>query len=91
MLAHYPSDVFGGAVIGIFSGWLALQIILRWLSEFKLKRGHAAAGAIIVPIVFGVTEGADRLLVWLKMYGVLVAGIYLIANAGTLSKRLRIP
>ena len=91
VLVHYPSDAFAGAVIGIFSGWLALQIILRWLSEFKLKRSHAAAGAIIVPFIFGVTEGADRLLVWLKMYGVLVAGIYLIANASTLSKRLRFP
>ncbi len=88
VLAHYPSDVCGGAVIGIFSGWLALQIILRWLSEFKLRRGHAAAGAIIVPIAFGVVEGADKLLFWLKAYGVLVAGIYLI-NAGTWSKRLR--
>jgi len=88
-LAHYPSDVFAGAIIGIFSGWLALQIILRWLSGFNLRRGHAAAGAIIVPIAFGVVEGTDRLLVWLETYGVLVAGIYLIANAGTWLKRLR--
>jgi len=89
VLAHYPSDVCGGAIIGIFSGWLALQIILRWLSGFKLRRGHAAASAVIVPIAFGVVEGTDKLLVWLETYGVLVAGIYLIANAGTWSKRLR--
>jgi len=88
VLAHYPSDVCGGAVIGISSAWLALQIILRWLPGFKFRRGHAAAGAIIVPIAFGVVEGTDKLLFWLKAYGVLVAIIYL-ANAGTLLKRLR--
>jgi undecaprenyl-diphosphatase len=89
VLAHHTSDVCGGAIVGIFSAWLALQIILRWLPKFKFRRGHAAAGAIIVPIVFGVMEGTGDLLVWLKMYGVLVVIIYLIANAGTLSKRLR--
>jgi len=88
-LAHYPSDAFAGAAIGIFSAWLALQIILRWLPKFKLRRGHAAAGVIIVPIAFGVVEGTDKLLVWMKTYGVLVAGIYLIANAGAWLKRLR--
>jgi protein-S-isoprenylcysteine O-methyltransferase Ste14/membrane-associated phospholipid phosphatase len=88
-LVHYPSDVFAGAIIGIFSAWLALQIILRWLPKFRFRRGHAAAGMIIIPIAFGVVEGTDKLLVWLKTYGVLVAGVYLIANAGMLSKLLR--
>ncbi len=88
VLAHYPSDVCGGAIIGIFTSWLALQIILRWLPEFKFRRGHAAAGAIIVPIAFGVAEGTDRLLFWLEAYGALVVIIYMV-NAGTLLKRLR--
>ncbi len=88
-LAHYPSDIFAGAVIGIFSAWLALQIIVRWLSQFKFRRGHAAAGVIIVPIAFGIVEGTDKLLFWLKTYSVLVAVIFLIANAGTLSNWLR--
>lgn len=88
-LAHYPSDVFAGAAIGIFSGWLALQIILRWLPGFKLWRVHAVAGAILIPVVYYIAEGYEDLLDWLKTYGVLVVIVYLIANAGTLSKLLR--
>ena len=89
VLAHYPSDVFAGAAIGIFCGWLALQIIRRWLYQFNLRLSHAAAGAILVPVLFGLIEGAERLLTFLKTYGVLVVGIYIIAKGGTWLKQLR--
>jgi membrane-associated phospholipid phosphatase len=89
VLAHYPSDVCAGAAIGILSGWLALQIIRRWLSQSNLRPGHAAAGAIITPALFGLIEGIDNLLTFLKTYGVLVVGIYIVAKGGTWLKRLR--
>jgi len=89
VLAHYPSDVFAGAVIGIFSGWLALQITSRWLSRFNLRLGHAAVGAIFVPVLFGLIKGINELLTFLKTYGVLVVGIYIIAKGGAWLKRLR--
>jgi undecaprenyl-diphosphatase len=92
VLAHYPSDVFAGAAIGIFSAWLALQIIRRWLSEssrFNLSRSAAAVGVILIPLSLGVLEGAEQLLIFLKTYGALVAGIYLIAKGGAWLKRLR--
>lgn len=89
VLAHYPSDVFAGAAIGIFSGWLALQITRRWLSQFNLRLGHAAAGAILVPVLFGLIEGTERLLTFLKTYGVLVVGIYIVAKGGEWLKRHR--
>jgi membrane-associated phospholipid phosphatase len=92
VLAHYPSDVFAAAAIGIFCGWLALQIIRRWLSEssrFNLSRSTAAVGVILTPTLFGLIEGTERLLTFLKTYGVLVAGIYLVAKGGTWLKRHR--
>jgi membrane-associated phospholipid phosphatase len=87
VLAHYPSDVCAGAAIGIFSGWLALQIIRRWLSRFNLRPGHAAAGAILTPALLGLLEGINHLFTFLKTYGVLVVGIYIAAKVGTWLKR----
>jgi undecaprenyl-diphosphatase len=92
VLAHYPSDVFAGAAIGIFCGWLALQIIRRWLSEssrFNLSRSTAAVGVILIPVLFGLIEGTERLLTFLKTYGVLAVGIYLVAKGSMWLKRLR--
>jgi len=89
VLAHYPSDVFAGAAIGIFSAWLALQITRRWLSQFNLRLGHAAAGAILVPVLFGLIEGTDDLLTFLKTYGVLVVGIYIVAKGSIWLKQIR--
>jgi membrane-associated phospholipid phosphatase len=89
VLAHYPSDVFAGAAIGIFSGWLALQITRRWLSQFNLRLGHAAVGAILVPVLFGLIEGIDALLTFLKTYGMLVVVIYIVAKGGKWLKQLR--
>jgi membrane-associated phospholipid phosphatase len=92
VLAHYPSDVFAGAAIGIFSAWLALQIIRRWLSEssrFNLSRSAAAVGVILTPVLLGLLEGKNHLFTFLKTYGVLAAGIYLVAKGSTWLKRLR--
>jgi undecaprenyl-diphosphatase len=92
VLAHYPSDVCAGAAIGILSAWLALQIITRWLSEssrFNLSRSAAAAGAILLPAFFGVFRGTDNLLIFLKTYGALVVGIYIVAKGGTWLKQIR--
>ncbi len=92
VLAHYPSDVCAGAAIGIFSGWLILRISRQWLSpdSFRLDRyrGIAVLGVVLIPPFIGLFKGVDDLLIFLKSYGALVAGIYLIAKAGTWSKWL---
>jgi undecaprenyl-diphosphatase len=92
VLAHYPSDVFAGAAVGIFCGWLASQITQRWLSlespRFNWCRGAAVWGIILIPLSIGLLEGLDQLLIFLKISGVLTAGIYLIAKAGAWSKCL---
>jgi undecaprenyl-diphosphatase len=92
VLAHYPSDVCGGAAVGIFCGWLALQITRRWPSlqshRFDWCRGAAVSAVILIPILFGLYKGLDQLLIFLKTYGLLTAAIYIIVKAGTWSKRL---
>jgi len=93
VLAHYPSDVFAGAAVGIFCGWLVSQITKRWLSlespRFNWFRGAAVCGLILIPLSIGLFEGLDQLLMFLKTSGLLVVGIYVIVKAGTWSKRLR--
>lgn len=80
-MTHYPSDVFAGAAIGIFAGWLALQIERRWLplerTRFKLNRRLAILGIIIIPLFFGLFEGIRKLLIFLKIYGLLAVCILL--------------
>jgi len=92
VLAHYPSDVCAGAAVGIFCGWLALKITRRWLSlessRFVWCRGAAVLAVILIPILFGLFRGLEQLLIFLKTYGLLTAGIYITVKAGTWSKRL---
>lgn len=32
LYVHYPTDVLGGALLGVFCGWLAMRITARWTS-----------------------------------------------------------
>jgi membrane-associated phospholipid phosphatase len=91
VLAHYPSDVCAGAAMGIFSGWLILRISRRWLPPdwFRSDRYRTIAGlgVVLIPLFIGVFKGVDDLLVFLKSYGVLFAGIYLIVTVRMWSKQ----
>ncbi|MFQ6036688.1 MAG: phosphatase PAP2 family protein [Sedimentisphaerales bacterium] len=80
-MAHYPSDVFAGAAIGLFASWLAIQIERRYLPlqrpRFNLTRGMAILGIIIIPIAFILPQGIDKFVMFLKTYGLLAIGIFL--------------
>jgi undecaprenyl-diphosphatase len=93
VLAHYPSDVSSGAAIGIFCGWLALEIDRRWvlLEPARLKQGLTIAllGVITIPFLLWLFEGFDRFLLFLKNYVAVTVVICLITKAGTWRKRLR--
>lgn len=93
VLAHYPSDVCAGAAVGIFCGWLAMQIARRRLSSESLRfdwcRGAAVWCLVLIPVLIGLFEGLDQLLIFLKSYGLLTAGIYVIAKAYARLKRHR--
>jgi len=93
VLAHYPSDVCAGAAIGMLIGRLASQIAsicrLPEPSGFNWYRAIAAVGVIGIPLFLGLLEGIEQLLTFLKTYGVLVVGIYIVAKGGVWLKRLR--
>ena len=92
VLAHFPSDVCAGAAIGIFSGWLAIQIVGRWLSEpsrFNFSQSVYATGVVLTPVLLGIFSGINNLLFFLEAYGVLVAGICLAGKGPAWLKRFR--
>jgi len=93
VLAHYPSDICAGAAVGIFCGWLALQITRHRLPfeqrGFDWCRVVAFSGVILVTLAVGLFQTTDKLLIFLETASVLFAGIYLIANAGNWLKLLR--
>jgi len=84
-MAHFPSDVFAGAAIGTFAGWFAIQIDRRWLPlerpRFHLSQGMSIIGIILIPLVFRLSEGIGKLVLFLKTYGLLVICILLTIKA----------
>jgi membrane-associated phospholipid phosphatase len=81
--AHYPSDVFAGAVIGVLAGLWAMDIVVRRWSEPSFRmRGRwriALAGLLIVVAVASPFLGMRPLWVFLRVYGIPAAGLMLTA------------
>jgi membrane-associated phospholipid phosphatase len=85
-LAHYPSDVLAGTMIGILAGWWSTHLTMRWFSEYTLtisRRGQILLGVLLVVFVplLGVLAGMEPLLVFLRFYGAAIAGLVLIGAA----------
>jgi len=82
--AHYPSDVFAGAAIGVLAAWLALQIDKRWeLSKnhrLNINRTITILAIIIIPLSFGLSEGMKDMLIFLSVYGPLGVCVFLAAK-----------
>ncbi|MEN6386805.1 MAG: phosphatase PAP2 family protein [Phycisphaerales bacterium] len=62
-LAHYVSDVFAGAIIGVFCGWLGIMICQQWMKRNKFPFGQgwrniAAVGIFLIPTLV-VFEGFE--------------------------------
>jgi hypothetical protein len=80
-MAHYPSDVFFGAAVGIIAGWFAILIDKKWLPlvppKFVLKRNMAVIMIILIPIILFFSEGIEKLLLFLKIC-IPLAGIILL-------------
>ncbi len=81
-MAHYPSDVFAGASIGVLAGWIAVQIDRRWLPlippRFDLKRNWAILAIIIIPIIIAFSEGIDELPIFIESFCVLGIVLFLL-------------
>jgi undecaprenyl-diphosphatase len=71
-LAHYPSDVLGGAATGILSGWLAILITKQYPGIENILTKGIIKGIIIVvclivfrercPEIENISEGKERIL-----------------------------
>lgn len=88
--AHYLSDVFAGAAVGIIVACLAYRIIVsrsllrRNLADFLSPKVLWAA-IIIIPLTTGIFDGMDVLFAFSIVYPPLVIGLYV------LSARRRVP
>lgn len=89
-LAHYPSDVLAGAAIGLLAGWLAIRLIRKWKwadRPLPFEGWLVWAGIVGLPVGLGVSEGAGKLFLFMKSYGVLVLGALTLARLRGLWRR----
>jgi membrane-associated phospholipid phosphatase len=82
-LAHYPSDVLAGAMIGILCGLGALRMAVRWkqLDRLHVKASSRAfAGALLVLILLpaGRVFHMEAIWIFLKAYGLPLLTLLLI-------------
>jgi membrane-associated phospholipid phosphatase len=72
VLAHYPSDVFGGAATGILSGWSAILIRNRYPGIENIFKGWerilSFIGVILILILIWRLQGLDTLMILLEFY-----------------------
>jgi undecaprenyl-diphosphatase len=71
-LTHYPSDVFGGAALGILCGWSAIRIKNRYPGIENIFKGRermlSFIGVILIPILIWRLQGIDKLIILLEFY-----------------------
>lgn len=89
-LAHYPSDVLGGAATGILSGWSAILIRNRYPEIENIFRGRerilSFIGVILILILIWRLQGLDKLIILLVFYAPIVLIIAIIDWRGQLNK-----
>jgi undecaprenyl-diphosphatase len=71
-LAHYPSDVLGGAATGILCGWSAISIrnLYPGIENIFKRRERMLSfiGVILIPILIWRLQGLDKLIILLEFY-----------------------
>ena len=82
-LVHYPSDVFAGMMIGVLTGWWSVHSIMRRLPEREFAmsgRWRILLGVLLVVLAPSLSAlvGMKPLLVFLRFYGAVGAGLLLI-------------
>ncbi len=82
-MAHYPSDVFAGMMIGVLAGWWSMHSAARWFpgNAFEMSgRGRILLGALLVVLVplLSPFVGMKALLIFLRFYGVAAVAFLLL-------------
>jgi len=71
-MAHYPSDVFAGAAIGILCGWAAKRTAEKHPQIENTFGGTerilSLVGILLVPILMWLFQGPDKLKILLMFY-----------------------
>ena len=94
-LAHYPSDVFAGAAIGILCGWIALHLSRKWPLIVDAKQFTNPArdrlGIIIVAMLLFVSliERVNPIFMFLKKFGLILILLLLLYKKSDIHTRLR--
>jgi len=82
-LAHYPSDVLGGAALGIFCGWAAVRMRKRSPKIENIFGGAeqflSFVGIFSIPVLVWLFQGRDKLDILLMFYTPVAILISLIA------------
>jgi undecaprenyl-diphosphatase len=83
VLAHYPSDVCGGAATGILSGWAAIIIRNRYTEIENIfsrrERLLAFIGVILIPVLIWMLQDIKNVIILLEFYApvaIISAGFY---------------
>jgi undecaprenyl-diphosphatase len=88
--AHFPSDIFAGAALGIFSGYLSYRLYPFMVKKIDLtsliNRKFALFGIILIPVIVALSEGPRELYIFLLFYPPLVIIVYLIFRCYRLIK-----
>lgn len=82
-LAHYPSDVFAGMMIGVLAGWWSVHWALRRPPEKEFALGgrwRVLLGVLLVILVplLSVLADVKPLLIFLRFYGAAAVGLLLL-------------
>ena len=89
-MAHYPSDVLGGAATGILSGWLAILIRNRYPEIENIFKGRerilSFIGVILILILIWLLQGLDKLIILLEFYAPIALIIAVVDRRGQLNK-----
>jgi undecaprenyl-diphosphatase len=78
--SHFPTDVLGGAVIGILSGFIATAPLRQWRTSIKNGLRHAAMGtSALVALLWVLSRRMEE-----GMVGILFLALGVVAVAGGL-------
>ncbi len=78
--SHFPTDVFGGAVIGILSGFIATAPLRQWRTSIQNGLRHAAMGtSALFALLWVLSRRMEE-----GMVGILFLALGIVAVAGGL-------
>lgn len=78
--SHFPTDVFGGAVLGVLSGSIASAPLKQWRASCQEGLRHAAVGTCAAfAVLWTLSHQADE-----GLAGVLLIGLGVVATASGL-------